>query len=75
MEKTDKDKIEYASAVVCIAASISIGTASIVVSETHDIAAGVLIFIAQLLLFSASVYHLNYKIGNYGSTENHKPTK
>lgn len=51
-------------------AAISIGIASIVVSETHDIAAGVLIFIAQLLLFAASVFHLNYKLGQYGETKN-----
>lgn len=73
MEKEQKDKIEYASAVVCIAASISIGTASIVVSENHDIAAGVLIFVAQLLLFAASVYHLNYKLGHYGETNHPNP--
>lgn len=51
-------------------AAIAIGIASIVVSETHDIAAGVLIFIAQLLLFAASVFHLNYKLGQYGETKN-----
>lgn len=51
-------------------AAISIGIASIVVSETHDIAAGVLIFVAQLLLFSASVFQLNYKLGQYGETKN-----
>ena len=55
-------------------AAISIGIASIVVSETHDIAAGVLIFVAQLLLFSASVFHLNYKLGQYGVSI-HTPTK
>ena len=55
-------------------AAITIGIASIVVSETHDIAAGVLIFVAQLLIFSASVFHLNYKLGQYGETKN-KSTK
>ena len=69
MNKEDKDKVEYASAVMCIAAAITIGSSSIVVSETHDIAAGVLIFVAQLLLFAASIYHLNYKLGNYGETK------
>lgn len=68
MEKDSKDKIEYASAVVCIASAIAVGTSSIVVSSTHDVAAGVLIFIAQLLLFAASVYQLNYKLGHYGET-------
>lgn len=74
MEKETKDKVEYASAVCCIAAAISIGTASLCVSDKHDIEAGVLIFIAQLLLFAASVYHLNYKLGHYGET-NHSSSK
>ena len=65
-----KEYVEYASAIVCIFSSISIGMSSIVISEQHDIAAGVLIFIAQLLLFAASIFHLNYKILNYGETKN-----
>ena len=70
MGRDSKDKVEYSAGAVCIMAAISIGISSIVVSETHDIAAGVLIFIAQLLLFAASVFHLNYKLGNYGQTDN-----
>lgn len=69
MVKEIKEKIEYASAVICIASAIAIGIASVVISETHDVAAGVLIFIAQLLLFAASVYQLNYKLGTYGETK------
>ena len=70
MDRNSKDKVEYSSAIICIMSAITIGIASIVVSETHDIAAGVLIFIAQLLLFAASVFHLNYKLGQYGETKN-----
>ena len=70
MDRNSKDQVEYSSAIVCIMAAIAIGVASIVVSETHDIAAGVLIFVAQLLLFSASVFHLNYKLEQYGETKN-----
>ena len=70
MDRHSKDQIEYSSAVICIMAAIAIGIASIVVSETHDIAAGVLIFIAQLLLFAASVFHLNDKLRQYGETKN-----
>ena len=70
MDRNAKDKVEYSSAIVCIMAAISIGMASIVVSETHDIAAGVLIFIAQLLIFAASVFHLNYKLNQYGESKN-----
>lgn len=65
-----KESVEYASAVVCIFSSISIGIASIIISSNHDVAAGVLILIAQLLVFAASVFHLNYKILNYGETKN-----
>lgn len=65
-----KESIEYASAVVCIFSSISIGISSIIISTNHDVAAGVLILIAQLLVFAASVFHLNYKILNYGETKN-----
>ena len=65
-----KESVEYASAVVCIFSSISIGISSVIISTNHDIAAGVLILIAQLLVFAASVFHLNYKILNYGETKN-----
>ena len=70
MDRNSKDQVEYSSAIVCIMAAIAIGITSIVVSETHDIAAGILIFVAQLLIFSASVFHLNYKLGQYGETKN-----
>ena len=65
-----KESVEYASAVVCIFSSISIGISSIIISTNHDVAAGVLILIAQLLVFAASVFHLNYKILNHGATKN-----
>lgn len=69
MSQDTKDKIEFSSAVMCIAASIAIGITSIVVSQTHNIEAGVLIFIAQLLIFAASVYQINYKIYQYGESD------
>lgn len=68
MLRDTKDVVEYSAGVCCIAAAIAIGISSIVVSEHHDIAAGVLIFVAQLLIFAASVFHLNYKLGTYGQT-------
>lgn len=70
MSRDTKDKIEYSSGICCVASAIAIGICSIVISEHHDIAAGVLIFVAQLLIFAASVYHLNYKLGSYGQTDN-----
>lgn len=70
MGRDTKDKVEYSSGICCVASAIAIGICSIVVSEHHDIAAGVLIFVAQLLIFAASVFHLNYKLGSYGQTDN-----
>ena len=70
MGRDIKDKVEYSSGICCVASAIAIGICSIVVSEQHDIAAGVLIFVAQLLIFAASVFHLNYKLGSYGQTDN-----
>lgn len=75
MERDLKDKIEYSAGIICVMAAITIGITSIIISEVHDIAAGVLIFIAQLLLFSASVFHLNYKLGSYGEANNNNSTK
>lgn len=69
MDENTKSTIEYSCAVLCVVASIAIGIAAIVVSEGHDIAAGVLIFIAQLLLFAASVFHINYKLLQYGESK------
>ncbi len=71
MERDSKDKVEYSAGVCCVMAAITIGISSIIVSEHHDIAAGVLIFVAQLLIFAASVFHLNYKLGSYGQTSRH----
>lgn len=68
MLRDTKDVVEYSAGVCCVAAAITIGISSIVISEHHDIAAGVLIFVAQLLIFAASVFHLNYKLGSYGQT-------
>lgn len=69
MLRDTKDIVEYSAGVCCVAAAITIGLSSIIVSEHHDIAAGVLIFVAQLLIFAASVFHLNYKLGSYGETK------
>lgn len=38
---------------------------SLLISEDHDIAAGVLMGIAQFLLLTASILHIDYKLGIY----------
>jgi hypothetical protein len=72
MTQHSKDRTEYACAVVCVFAAITMGVTAMTISQTHDIGAGVLIFIAQLLLFAASVFHLNYKLMSYGETNQPK---
>lgn len=37
--------------------------ASLWISEDHDIAAGVLMAIAQFLVLTASILHIDYKLG------------
>lgn len=41
---------------------------SLMISENHDIAAGVLMAIAQFLLLAASILHIDYKLSHYGSS-------
>lgn len=41
---------------------------SLLISEEHDIEAGVLMAIAQFLLLTASILHIDYKLNLYGST-------
>lgn len=69
MSKENKDKVEYGSAVMCLVVACSCGVSAMSLSKTNTIESGVLIFIAQLLLFSASVFHLNYKLGSYGESK------
>lgn len=75
MEKFWKEKIEYSCAVICIISAISIGIASIIITEKHDIASGILIYIAQLLIFAASVFHINYKLNMYGEANQKSDNK
>lgn len=72
MNEHYKEKIEYACAVLCVFAAITIGIGAMMFHDRHDIESGVLIYIAQLLVFAASVFHLNYKLLNYGETNNNK---
>lgn len=64
-----KDKTEYACAVICVMSAISLGCSAMCVHNTHNIESGVLIFIAQLLIFAASVFHINYKLMSYGESK------
>ncbi len=72
MNEHTKEAVEYSCAVVCVFAAIVMGVGAMLLQEEHDIKSGVLIYIAQLLVFAASVFHLNYKLLNYGESKNDK---
>lgn len=69
MTQDKKDMVEYSSAVICVASAITIGYASMFLTQNNSIDVNVLVFIAQLLLFAASVFHINYKLGKYGESK------
>lgn len=43
---------------------------SLLISEDHDVAAGVLMACAQFLMLAASILHIDYKLGQIGYTKN-----
>lgn len=59
---------EQALAAAAFAVAAILAFASMMISEDHDIAAGVLMAVAQFLLLTASILHIDYKIYQYGHT-------
>lgn len=59
---------EQALAAAAFAVAAILAFTSLVISEDHDIAAGVLMAVAQFLLLTASILHIDYKIYQYGHT-------
>lgn len=53
-----------ASAAFLVAAALAF--TSLLISKEHDIAAGVLMAIAQFLLLAASILHIDYKLNLHG---------
>lgn len=66
MRSTRFEKLLAGAAFLVAAALAFISQA---ISENHDIAAGVLMAIAQFLLLSASILHIDYKLNQYGSSK------
>lgn len=55
-------KVESAVAVGSFLAAVALAFTSLIISEEHDIAAGVLMMCAQFLLLTATIFGLDYKI-------------
>ena len=54
-------KAEYTVAIGSFLAAVGLAFTSLVISEDHDIAAGVLMMCAQFLMLTASIFGLDYK--------------
>lgn len=57
------------AAILCVIASIALAFTSLLISVEHDIAAGVLMTIAQLLVFAGTVFGIDYKFSLYDITK------
>lgn len=60
--------IQLSLAVAAFTVATVLSFVSLLLSESHDIAAGVCMVIAQFLLLCASLLGIDYKLNSYGST-------
>ncbi len=56
-------KVESFVAVGSFLAAVALAFTSLIISQDHDIAAGVLMMCAQFLMLTATIFGLDYKIG------------
>lgn len=61
MTKEQKEHWQYRTAVASFAAAVVFGLIGILLSPSHDVAAGVLVLISQFLLLTASIFGLDLK--------------
>lgn len=60
-----KDKAEITVAVGSFLAAVGLAFTSLLISEDHDIAAGVLMMCAQFLTLTAAIFGLDYKFKTF----------
>lgn len=56
-------KAESFVAIASFLSAVALAFTSLIISENHDIAAGVLMMCAQFLMLTATIFGLDYKIG------------
>lgn len=61
-------KAEKFVAVCSFFAAVLLAFVSLLVSEDHDIASGVLMMCAQFLTLTATIFGINYKWNQYGKS-------
>lgn len=62
---TENRKAEKGVAIASFTAAVGLSFTSLLISEEHDIAAGVMIQCAQFLTLTASIFGLDYKFKSY----------
>lgn len=65
-------KAESFVAIGAFLAAVALAFTSLLISQDHDIAAGVLMMCAQFLMLTATIFGLDYKIGQQISKLNQK---
>lgn len=56
-------RVESIVAIGSFLAAVSLAFTSLMISEDHDIAAGVLMMCAQFLMLTATIFGIDYKLG------------
>lgn len=62
-----KRKVEMSICVASFVQAVLLSYTGMMLSDEHDIAAGVCMVIAQFLLLCASIIGIDYKLNNFGS--------
>lgn len=60
-------KVEYCVAVGSFLAAVGLAFTSLVISDEHDIASGVLMMCAQFLMLTATIFGIDYKFRTHES--------
>lgn len=56
-------RVESVVAIGSFLAAVGLAFTSLMISEDHDIAAGVLMMCAQFLMLTATIFGIDYKLG------------
>lgn len=67
--------VEYTVAVASFIAAIVFAFVSLKITDTHEVAAGNCTVVAQFLLLTASIFGIDYKLNQYGTTKITKGNK
>lgn len=67
--QSDTRRSEKFVAVCSFFAAVGLAFTSLVISEDHDIAAGVIMMCAQFLTLTATIFGIDYKFKSHGRKE------